>query len=259
MPLSPRVSLLIAVLDRERYLPQAIESALAQTCPDFELLIRDDGSRDRSLAIARDYAARDPRVRVLEGEHLGVNGAMRALVEAGAAPLIGFLDSDDLLERRALAETMAVLDADPEVGVVYTDYVTIDEAGKSLGYGERCRVPYSPDRLLVEFMTFQFRLMRKTAYLAAGGFDPAIEYAADYDLCLRLSEKVAFAHLPMPLYFYRVHGATISAQSREAQSADSHLAVKNALRRRGLDSELEVHRLPGGGLQLRPLGERERG
>ncbi len=168
MPLNPRASVLIAVLDRERYLPQAIESALAQTCADFELLIWDDGSRDRSLAIARDYAARDPRVRVVGGEHLGVNGAMRALVEASTAPLIGFLDSDDLLERRALAETMAVLDADPEVGVVYTDYVTIDEAGKSLGYGERCRVPYSPDRLLVEFMTFQFRLMRKTAYLAAG-------------------------------------------------------------------------------------------
>lgn len=252
MPLSPRASILIAAFDRERYLPLAIESVLAQTCPDFELLVWDDGSRDRSLAVAREYAARDPRIRVLGGQHLGVNGAMRALVAASTAPLIGFLDSDDLLERRALAETMAVLDADPEVGVVYTEYVTIDAEGKSLGYGDRCRIPYSPQRLLVDFMTFQFRLMRRSAYEAAGGFDPAIEHAADYDLCLRLSEQVAFAHLPLPLYFYRLHGATISVEKLEEQRASSHQAVESALRRRGLDGELTVHRLPGGRLQLRP-------
>lgn len=252
MSVTPRASLLVAVLDRERYLPLAIESALAQSCPDLELLVWDDGSTDRSAAIALEYAARDPRVRLVGRERLGLNGAMRALVAASRAPLFGFLDSDDLLERRALEETLAVLDGDPDVGLVYTDYVTIDERGGVTGYGSRCRIPYSPDRLLVDFMTFHFRLIRRSAYLAAGGVDPEREWAPDYDLCLRLSEKVAFAHLPVPLYFYRVHGDTMSATCREAQSACSFRAVQNALQRRGLAGRLAVERLPGGRLRLRP-------
>lgn len=253
MPVSPRASILVAVRDRERYLPLAIESALAQSFPDFELLVHDDGSTDRSADIALAYAARDRRVRLVGRERLGLNGAMRALVGASRAPLFGFLDSDDLLERRALAETLSVLDEDPEIGVVYTDYVTIDEAGAVTGYGSRCRIPYSPDRLLVDFMTFHFRLVRRTAYLAAGGVDPEREWAPDYDLCLRLSEKVAFAHLPAPLYFYRVHGDALSSVSREAQSACSFRAVQSALQRRGLAGRLAVERLPEGKLRLRAL------
>nr|AYM54115.1 glycosyl transferase family 2 [Chondromyces catenulatus] len=250
MPVTPRASILVAVRDRERYLPLALDSALAQTCPDFELLVWDDASSDRSADIARAYAARDARVRLVSTERRGLNGAMRALIEAAEAPALGFLDSDDLLERRAIEDTLAVLDEDPEVGLVYTDYVTIDVEGKVRGYGSRCKIPYSPERLLVDFMTFHFRLFRKSAYDATEGLDPARAWAPDYDLCLRLSEKVAFAHVPAPRYFYRIHDGMMST-ARDLQAACAQRAAESALARRGLDKELVVEPIATGH-RLRP-------
>jgi len=246
----PRVSLITPVYNRERYLGEALESAIDQSYTDWELIAWDDGSEDRSLAIAEAYAARDARIRAHGGERVGLAHALAAAIAASNAPYIGILDSDDLLEARALTQTVAVLDENPDVGMVYTDYVNIDAQGKVLGYGSRCRIPYSPERLLVDFMTFHFRLMRRTVFEQVGGIDLELGGAPDYDLCLRLSEVTTFAHLPAPLYFYRVHPASLSLSSQEIQREHTHRAVQKALTRRGLDGELTVERLDGGRLRL---------
>jgi len=74
------ISLVITVYNRERYLDQAIESVLAQTWHDFELLIWDDGSTDSSVEIAHRYAERDSRVRVVAADHLGRTRALKAAI-----------------------------------------------------------------------------------------------------------------------------------------------------------------------------------
>jgi GT2 family glycosyltransferase len=159
---------------------------------------------------------------------------------------LGIVDSDDLLAPEALWETAAVLDSQPNVGMVYTDYLVIDEAGEIKGLGKRCQIPYSKDRLLVDFMTFHFRLMRREVYNAVGGIDPEFKAAQDYDLCLRLSEATEVVQVKKPLYLYRNHQENISHTKQFEQIHFTHLAISRALQRRGLAAmvDLEVQVQP---------------
>ena len=238
--MSPSISLLIVNYNRERYLGAAIESVLSQTKTEFELLIWDDGSTDRSLNIASDFAKQDKRVRVLVGNHQGVAAARQAAIAQTTGTYLGWVDSDDLLAPTALAETTAILDAHPETGMVYTDRLIIDAKNKVNGLDERCGIPYSKERLLLDFMTFHFRLMRRSVFEQVGGINTSCAYAYDYDLCLRISEVTTIEHLQKPLYYYRDHGETISRQKSHAQTRDSYQATTEALERRGLDDYFEI-------------------
>jgi glycosyltransferase involved in cell wall biosynthesis len=244
--LSVPISLIITVYNRSSYLTQAIESVLSQTREDFELLIWDDGSTDDSLAIARCYEEKDKRVRVVAGSHQGFTKTLCDAVASTTGTYLGWIDSDDLLAPEALAETAAVLDNQPNVGMVYTDYLVIDEAGSVKGLGKRCQIPYSKDRLLLDFMTFHFRLMRRSLYEQVGGVDSEFKAAQDYDLCLRLSEVTEIVRVEKPLYLYRNHTENISHSKQFEQIHYTHLAICRALQRRGLADKVELE------VQVRP-------
>ncbi|MEA5515366.1 CHAT domain-containing protein [Nodularia sp. UHCC 0506] len=232
MIMQPAISLIITVYNRERYLSAAIDSIIAQTRNDFELLIWDDGSTDSSPDIAREYAQRDRRIKVIVAEHLGRGLALKTAIAQTNAPYLGWVDSDDLLHPEALAKTAAVLDIKPDIGWVYTDYLDIDEHKTVLSYGYRCLVPYNREELLNKFMTFHFRLMRREVFELAGGIDESLEFVEDYDLCLRLSEVAQVQHIYQPLYYYRTHAESISWQQRQEQIRRSRLAVSQAQQRR---------------------------
>jgi glycosyltransferase involved in cell wall biosynthesis len=229
-----KISLVMTVYNRESYLKAAIESVLAQTRTDWQLLVWDDGSSDGSLAIAKSYQALDPRIEAIAASRQGRVAALAAAHERVTGSYIGWLDSDDLLAPRAIEVTAAVLDDLPGIGMVYTDYLTIDEAGKVLGKGKRCSIPYSKNRLLVDFMTFHFRLFRRSKLEEAGGIDVSIPVAVDYDLCLRLSEVTQIVRVPESLYYYRWHRGSISIQQRSEQMLWAKEAIQRALIRRGL-------------------------
>ena len=233
------ISIITTTYNREQYLSAAIESALAQTYPNFELIIWDDGSTDSSVAIARKYAQQDARIQVIAAPHQGRGIALKNAHTACKGTYIGWLDSDDLLAPTALQETAAVLDAQPEIGAVYTDYLMINEKNQVKGLGHRTQIPYSPDRLLVDFMTFHFRLFRHQLYRAIGGINPEFNRAEDYDFCLRLSEITQFYHLNKPLYYYRQHSLHTVEQQLD-QIVESQSAISQALHRRGLSDRFEL-------------------
>jgi len=245
------ISLVIPAYNRERYVAAAIRSILAQTRRDFELVVWDDGSSDGTLAAARDAAGGDPRVHVVASDHRGIAATLNAAIRATSGPYIGWVDSDDVLAPAALAETAAVLEGAPSAGVVYTSYVSMDEDGTLRGPGKRCRIPFSPQRLLVDFMTFQFRLIRRSAFEQVGGVDESMPSAEDYDLCLRLSEVTEFRHVDKPLYGYRVHDGSESQAGRVKQIFASQEAINRALKRRGLDATHELRVQIVGRFQLR--------
>ncbi|MEQ8958322.1 MAG: glycosyltransferase, partial [Coleofasciculus sp. C2-GNP5-27] len=234
------ISIVITTYNREHYLGAAIDSILAQTWGDFDLIVWDDGSTDGSVTIAQDYAKRDPRIRVIAAEHQGRVVSLQRAIAQTTGSYIGWVDSDDRLAPTALAETVAILDTQPDVGMVYTDYLDTHKNGKVIGYGQRCRVPYSKQRLLTNFMTFHFRLIRRSVFDRVGGIDLQAEYAEDYDLCLRLSETTDIAHLPKPLYYYRSNPDSLSYQNRGQQISHCHAAMRRALQRRGLSDRVEV-------------------
>ncbi len=252
--MSASVSLVITTYNRAAFLGQAIASVLAQTFVDFELLIWDDGSTDHSLAIAHACAQQDPRVRVVAAPHQGRVAALAAAIAQTNGTYLGWIDSDDWLAPTALATTVQALERQPHLGMVYTDYYETDAAGQVQRYGQRCQIPYSATRLLVDFMTFHFRLMRRSQYERVGGMDGALDFVEDYDLCLRLAEVTAIARIPQPLYFYRVHDGNASHQWHREQTLRTHAILQRALQRRGLTTTHAIDlELATGRFTLRPL------
>ncbi|MEH2234977.1 CHAT domain-containing protein [Nostoc sp.] len=238
--MSPLISIVIVNYNRESYLREAIASVLAQTWQDFELLIWDDGSTDGSVAIAHEYAQQDGRVRVFQAHHQGVAAACKAAINLTSGAYIGLVDSDDILAPTALAKTATVLNSHPETGFVYTDYLNIDQEGKVIGYSHRCDIPYSKERLLVDFMTFHFRLIRRSVYDQVGGVNKSFHSAEDYDLCLRLSEVAQVRRVKEPLYLYRIHSQSISTTRKKEQILWSGKAIAQALWRRRLAEKLQI-------------------
>lgn len=111
----PRVSVLMTAYNREAFISEAIESVLAQTFTDFELIIVDDGSKDRTVEIARNYAARDSRIRVVVNEHnLGQFPNRNYAAKLATGEFIKYHDSDDLMYPHCLQLTVPLLAAYPE-------------------------------------------------------------------------------------------------------------------------------------------------
>lgn len=235
------VSIAVPIHNTVRFLPEALDSLLAQDHPQWEALLWDDGSTDGSGDVAADYAARDPRFRVLgNGRNNGVGVAVASALALAAGEYLCVLDSDDLLEPEALSAMLAFMREHPQLGMAYSQYVEIDEDGAFLAGGKRFLTPYSPHQLLVDFMTYQFRLLRSDAYRAIGGFDATMGISPDYDLCLRMSERYPIAHLAKPLYRYRMRRDSISRGSRLRQVRASFDAAQRALQRRGLPGQFSL-------------------
>ena len=232
------ISIAVPIYNTARFLPAALDSLLAQDYPHWECLLWDDGSTDGSGDIAAGYAVRDPRFRVLgDGRNRGVSATCAAALSEARGEYVAILDSDDMLEPDALSSMLAFMHANPRLGMAYSEYVEVAEDGHYLAPGRRFQRPYSAHNLLVDFITYQFRLIRAEAYRTVGGVDASMPVAYDYDLCLRLSERVEVGHLPKPLYRYRMRDASISHASRLRQVRASFDAAQRALQRRGLQGK----------------------
>lgn len=237
----PLVSIAVPIFNTAAFLPAALDSLLAQDHQQWEALLWDDGSSDGCAQIVADYAARDPRFRALgNGRNNGVGVAAASAMAVAAGDYLCVLDSDDELEPDALSSMLAFMRERPQLGMAYSQYREMDQAGVPTRIGKRTDVAYSPQQLLVDFMTYQFRLMRADAYRAIGGFDADMRISPDYDLCLRMSEHYPIAHLPRPLYRYRMRADSISHQGRLRQVRASFDAAQRALQRRGMQHQFSL-------------------
>lgn len=239
---APKVSIVIPAYNRENYLGIAVRSVLDQTYRDLELIIVDDGSIDGTLEIAEQFAREDDRVRVLTDKtNRGAAYALKTGFEVARGEYVGQVDSDDILEARAIELTAAVLDGDTDCGMVYTNYIDIDENGQKIRPGRRCSIPYSPERMLTEFMTFHFRLIRKSIYDEIGGFNIQFNNIEDYDLCLRLSEVTNIKNIDEFLYLYRFHPDSTKVTMDHLERINlCKEAITQALQRRGMGDTHKV-------------------
>ena len=204
---SPAISVAMSVYNGADFLAEAIESILAQSFTDFELLILNDGSTDGSGAIIDDYAKRDARIRALHQPNQGLIGALNQLIDEARAPLIARMDSDDIALPERFARQIEFLNAHPDYGVIGTWTTDIDSKGNAfpLGGGDH---PTSH----AEFITFSEAtsplchpsvMMRRDAVRAVGGYHRAFHHCEDYDLWLRLAHISKLCSLPERLLKYR--------------------------------------------------------
>jgi glycosyltransferase involved in cell wall biosynthesis len=231
---SPQVSVLIGAYNSAATLQRAIDSILAQSVSELELIVIDDGSSDDSPAIAERAAARDTRVRVLAmGENVGISRSLNEGLRAALAPYVAVQDADDYSRPERLQRQLAVLREHPDVAVVGSRMREVDARGRELAP----RTKFSAGDVGGVLMRFNpipntSCCMRREAVLAAGGYDARYRYAMEYDLWLRLAERWRLIALDEPLSTRVMGDANVAARAERAQIGEAIRIRLRALRRR---------------------------
>ena len=199
---APRVSIILPAYNRETLVARAIDSVLAQTFTDFELIIVDDASKDGTRAVLETY--RDhPKVRlILSDVNRGGSGARNLGVEAARGTLIAFQDSDDVWLPGKLAAQVAALNANPKAGLCYcaalfsegTDSYYIPEA-----VFDRLDGDLSREMLRRNTTSTQTLLVRKSVLDQTGLFDASLKRFQDWDLMIRIAQITELVFLPEPM------------------------------------------------------------
>lgn len=239
----PAVSVLMPVYNTEAYLAPAIDSILNQTFGDFEFIILDDGSTDRSPEIVREFAARDSRIRFVPAAHQGYVALLRQGLALCRGEFIARMDSDDISMPQRFERQIEFLRAHLDVVVVGSRIVLIDP------YGSRFEKPQhylEHDQIEAELLAgvgwaivHPAAMMRRDAVNKLGGYRQDLCVSEDLDLFLRLAEIGKLANLPEVLLQYRQHLTSVNFTRYKEQKAVKRQIVAEAYRRRGMTMPAE--------------------
>ena len=253
----PTVSVILPVYNGERYVAEAVESILAQSWTDFELLILDDGSKDRTPQIVAGYAARDRRVRVTSRPNAGLVPTLNQLIEQAQGEFIARMDADDVALPRRLEREVAHLRAHPECLVVGSAVEWIDPDGELLKLHvpplTHADIDAAHLRTREAEICHPSAMIRRSALERAGHYDRELDGAEDLDLWLRIAELGQLANLREPMLRYRFHFAKVGFVAKQRQIEAARKAVERACARRGTEMEnpTVVAELPDMNDQLR--------
>jgi glycosyltransferase involved in cell wall biosynthesis len=231
--MTPRVTVLIGVHDNEGTLRRAIDSILAQTVGDLELIVIDDGSRDASPAVIAEAAARDARVRPLPmGRNVGISRSLNEGLRTARAPIVAVQDADDYSAPERLERQLETLDAQPGTAVVGTRMHEVDEHGRALS-ARTTFVAGEVNGVLLRFNPIPntSSAFRRAAALALGGYDARYRYAMEYDLWLRMAEHHRLVTLDEPLSTRVMGRSNVAARAERAQLSEAILIRVRALAR----------------------------
>jgi len=243
---APTISVLLPVHNAESYIRQSVESVLAQTFTDFEVLALDDGSTDRSLSILRGYEAQDLRVRVLSRESRGLVPTLNELITGARGRFLARMDADDICRPQRFAKQIRYLEDHPECVVVGTAVLLVDPKGMPI---REFVYPSMHEEIDSGHLSGagESRLchpsivMRREAVLRAGKYCERYRFAQDMDLYLRLAEVGRMANLPEVLLEYRHHLKSICYVRGGEQRKFATEAVQAARARRGFAAVVPGH------------------
>jgi glycosyltransferase involved in cell wall biosynthesis len=194
----PRVSVIIPTYNRKAFVLEAVESVLAQTYGDYELIVVDDGSPDNTGEVLKRYGE---RLRYVYQTQQGVSAARNRGFELAQGEFIAFLDSDDLWLPQKLALQVAFMDQHPEAQICYTDEIWI-RRGKRVN-PQKKHAKYSgeiyPRCLPLCIISPSSALMRRALFKQVGAFDPGLPVCEDYDLWLRVAARFPVFFIPQRL------------------------------------------------------------
>lgn len=227
--IAPTVSVLMSCYNAERWLSEAINSVLNQTFRDFEFIIVDDGSVDKTLTLIHEYAAVDDRIVVIKKPNSGLSDSLNVGIERARGIWIARLDADDICEPTRLERQIELARSNPALVFIGTGLTIIDEDGKKL---KTHSYPASHAALVQslggirKFPPHSSAFYRATTVKAIGGYRGKLSRAEDWDLWLRLSELGQLACLQAPLLQIRKHTAQISnSEGGRRQLIDARLAT----------------------------------
>ena len=212
--MKPAASVIIPCYNHAHYLPQAIQSVLAQRFTDWEAIVVNDGSTDDTAAVVAQIC--DPRIRYVYQENQGLSAARNTGIRMAQGKYLAFVDADDEWEPRFLQRCVQVLDADAALAGVYTLNYFIDERGTVLPQiGGRAvhRGEFRRQNWAGGFFPPVSVLVRAEAVHQAGVFDEQLTSEEDWDLWLRIGLRYQMEGIPEPLARYRVYANSMSTNA----------------------------------------------
>ena len=230
------VSIVIPSLNAAAYIGECVESALAQTYPDTEILVVDAGSTDGTLGVLRGYGG---RVRVLRDAGGSIPHSMNVAIREMRGEWLRRVDADDVMHPESVEALEAASDpGDPGSTIPYADYSRIDERGRDTG--ATYRFPYNSLSAFEQgvrqidhiFASSTSCLVHRTVFERAGAFDEGFAVAEDREFALRclLLHGIRFANVPRVLYGYRVRCGQLTGD-RPRMRAEADRAVRSVLAR----------------------------
>ncbi|HXV37934.1 MAG TPA: glycosyltransferase family 2 protein, partial [Myxococcota bacterium] len=233
----PRLSVLLPVHQAERYLEEAIESVLAQSFDDFELLALDDGSTDGSARILEALAERDARIRVWRSEHAGLVAQLNRGLAAARGEYIARMDADDVSHPERFERQVAYLDAHPECVALGTGTDEVDPERRIIRTLDVRTEHHAIEACLLQgdggALIHASAVYRAHALRRIGGYRKQFEFGEVIDLHLRLAEIGRLANLRDRLYEYRQNPASVCFTRASEVRGNQDAAIQDALRRRG--------------------------
>lgn len=225
-----KVTIAIATYNMAVFLREAIDSALAQDYPDFEVIVIDDGSTDETREVVKSYGK---RVRYHHQENGGVAVAYNKAFELARGEYIHHLDADDVLTPGTIRRLATLLDGYPSAGLAYADSLVMDAGGKVTG--ER-RAPHSfSGRQLIPseeafkellhgcHITTSTVMLRKSILEKVTPFRQKAVPGEDWDMWLRVAAAADLVHIPFLACYYRIHGSSITSRYTAKAVLESHL------------------------------------
>lgn len=221
MDLSQKISVVIPTYNYDRFIREALESALNQTCEPQEILVIDDGSTDKTEEIVLGFA--DRGVKYLGQENAGVCTARNRGVAESQGEFIAFLDADDIWEAAKLEKQVAMLIDNPSFGLVHCGMREFEsDTGDTISLRTEGRAGDVADGLLVweepvVNVSGSCLVVRREAFNSVGGFDTRMKCGEDWDFCYRVARKYKVGFVAEPLVNYRIHGAAAHRNVEEME------------------------------------------
>jgi hypothetical protein len=210
---APRLSVVMAAYNGERYIADAIRSVLEQSFRDFEFLIVDDGSTDGTSRLVRGFG--DPRIRLIRNAaNCGLTRSLNVGLSEARGEFIARLDADDLCEPGRFASQIQYLDSHPEVGLLGSWYREVDARGRTR---REVRLPCTDAEIRWSlyfhspFAHSAAMWRREPVLERVGYYNATLAYSMDYEYWLRIAREMALANVPEYLIRYRVHDGSMTA------------------------------------------------
>ena len=216
------VSVAMLSYNHEKYIGQAIESVLNQTIRDLELIIVDDGSKDNSRHIIKEYSSRDPRVKpVFHERNFGIARGANDCLKNASGKYFGFIGSDDLWVPSKTEKQLKVIEKNPEK-IVWSEGQIINGDGDLTGH-TMTELLFSPTKksghifqeLLREDFIFGQSILMKTEIAQKYSFNENLRYVNDHQYFIDIAREHDFVFMPEPLARYRLHGQNITSKNMQ--------------------------------------------
>ena len=234
---APKISVIVASYNGERFVAETMRAILLQTVADFELLVIDDGSTDGTRAILRDLAAGDNRMRVIEKPNEGLIATLNRGIAEARGGYIARIDHDDVMRLTRLERQAAFLDAHPSFVAVGCLMQSMREDGSYIGTPRIRQWLYGPTPMI-----------RAETLRRAGGYREKFVTAEDRDLCWRLGRLGPMERLPEVLVDYRFHATNQSRLRQRTQVYSALLSDLSAIAQHfGIDDTAVVESIDPGG------------